>query len=469
MESDCALFPTACTYNSLTGSETCCSLVRGEERSSKYSIGSLQRYLSWSCGLHRTAVHERFEMVFKGFDNTESFDSEEIMAPRLLLRLQVMFTKQKLKKRKAWSDGVLEVMDSGACFLYPAQEAGRVRPGGSPPLDTAFLVQAEVMTLLDGSETELDMEGHLVTVESVDVLGDDAAPQEQAQAVQAQAVQAQAVQAQAVQAQAVKTAPEKEAPTFRSHSRPTAAAAAAAAAAPSTTTIASVGVTAQAIQIPLASRGPSTRTAPAKAAALVTKPACKPFRPPTFRPPRALSGPAGAGGGAGEGGAAAAGSGGAASLEVLSSMQSRASAASIQERYRGTGTAPATAPAAGEGGYTCSSSSILGRYEGVAGSAGNGRYSVAEQELDDMWAEDEVPEGGVSQGRKAEAAPESESEPEPEPEPEPAVGGGGGGGAGVGGCGEDPWGACSPQPAEPPQGQGQGQGQGQVDEDLWGF
>jgi len=150
------------------------------------------------------------------------------------------------------------------------------------------------------------------------------------------------------------------APGYKSHSR----------AAVSVSNTATSTVRASAQQVPPAAQLAHV-VGPVKAAPVLGKP--KPFRPP-FRVPAATA-PA---------------------ATATATATGRASAASIQERYRGVGvttadgTAAAPAPAGGVS--AAGGGAFDSRYAGVAGSAGNGRYSVGDEELDDMWADDEAEE-----------------------------------------------------------------------------
>ena len=74
-----------------------------------------------------------------------------------------LYTKQKLKKRKTWSDGRLTVnFKTGSCSLYNAPAESST---STACLDQCSLTAAQMKRIKDGEELEIDFEGHVATVE----------------------------------------------------------------------------------------------------------------------------------------------------------------------------------------------------------------------------------------------------------------------------------------------------------------
>ena len=86
--------------------------------------------------------------------------------------LRVLYTHQKTKKKKVWKDGRIKVTSS-SCSLYDATPI----PGSSSTiLDTIELSQLEIQSLVNGSNTELESEKYLITIEGpwvVSAVGDN--------------------------------------------------------------------------------------------------------------------------------------------------------------------------------------------------------------------------------------------------------------------------------------------------------
>ena len=76
-----------------------------------------------------------------------------------------LYTQHKMKKRKAWSDGMLHVFSNGQCLLYDSNTSTKITSGSS--MDAVFLKTDELQQLMSGSETEVEMENHLVAIESL--------------------------------------------------------------------------------------------------------------------------------------------------------------------------------------------------------------------------------------------------------------------------------------------------------------
>lgn len=73
-------------------------------------------------------------------------------------RIECLYTHQKAKKRKQWSDGALLLHASGQCELVG--DGSGVRG----PLESRRLSAAQTGALLRGELTELELEGFLVSV-----------------------------------------------------------------------------------------------------------------------------------------------------------------------------------------------------------------------------------------------------------------------------------------------------------------
>ena len=283
--------------------------------------------------------------------------------------LPCLYTKHKIKKRKAWNDGKLVVSDSGQCVLYDANSATKITAGTS--MDAVLLRGEELLQVLSGGEIEIEMEHHLVTIEELPVE-----------------------------------------PSIAPSSRPPPAAAAVPVRRAQNQNVDNSSSALAHCQADLAKQQKRTRpsapwppsTAPVSVAASAVRPElAKPFKPPAFRPP-------------------------AAPAPAAAAAAPSSSAAAISERYKGqyggTGTdAGAGAGAGAEGGG--GANAYNARYEGVAGSAGNGRYVVSSDEIDDMWAEEEALE--QQQERQEQQQPRAvevgarTAPPVPVPAPVPAA------------------------------------------------
>ena len=262
------------------------------------------------------------------------------MASAVAVTLPCLYTKHKVKKRKAWSDGKLVVSASGNCVLYDANSATKITAGVS--IDAVLLRGEELRQVMSGSEIEIEMEHHLVALESLPMETSIAVPSHSPAATVRVPVPRRAQHDDV-----------DNCATTLAHSR---------------------GDTAkQQKQAHPATPWSAMRktvaapvaAAPSLAAACVRSELARPFKPPAVRPPS---------------GAAVT------SASVTAALSS--SIASISERYRGQyGGVGAAAEA---GGGKEAANVYDKRYEGVAGSAGNGRYAVSSDEIDDMWADEEA-------------------------------------------------------------------------------
>lgn len=76
-----------------------------------------------------------------------------------------LYTHQKLKKKKCWSDGELKVLASqGKCMLFALNEK---QPNNLILKETKYLPRSEIDRILNGSADEIEFEGFLVTVEQI--------------------------------------------------------------------------------------------------------------------------------------------------------------------------------------------------------------------------------------------------------------------------------------------------------------
>jgi uncharacterized protein (AIM24 family) len=85
----------------------------------------------------------------------------------MIITLPCLFTKQKTKKKKSWTDGLLKVhRESGMCKLFE-------KPGGkkimTALLDSTTLTREELAVALKGEEIEIDFESFLAMVDAVEV------------------------------------------------------------------------------------------------------------------------------------------------------------------------------------------------------------------------------------------------------------------------------------------------------------
>jgi hypothetical protein len=234
-----------------------------------------------------------------------------------VVSMPCLYTKQKTKKRKAWCDGTLNVNSNGTCVLYGASTLEKISTGGS--LDSVFLKADELRQVMAGLDTEIEMENHIVMVES---LG----------------------------AQTHSSSTQKENVVVHSRANPVEG--------PRKTLRAEVSKVS----------GPSAPAlVPAPTASVI---AAKPFKVPAFRPPSDSS-----------------------SKLVVSQ---NVTASSISARYKGQPSSdPITISGQNVGNTTQVRSEVNRRYEGVPGSAGNGRYIVSSDEIDNLWEGEE--EEGVSE------------------------------------------------------------------------
>lgn len=76
---------------------------------------------------------------------------------------QVLYTKQKTKKRKAWQDGRIEVdFKTGSCFLY----SDGTKTTFCAPLDDPLLLTAKhIAQIKSGLDLELDFANYVATIE----------------------------------------------------------------------------------------------------------------------------------------------------------------------------------------------------------------------------------------------------------------------------------------------------------------
>ena len=76
-----------------------------------------------------------------------------------------LFTKQKEKKRKNWSDGVIKITPHGSCSLFSA-DSNKLN---DKMLESKYLTAGEmnkVKMLQRGEELEIEFENFIVQVES---------------------------------------------------------------------------------------------------------------------------------------------------------------------------------------------------------------------------------------------------------------------------------------------------------------
>lgn len=76
----------------------------------------------------------------------------------------VLYTKQKTKKRKAWQDGRIEVnLKTGSCVLYPSESSASTF---CAPLDDPLLLTEKYMKQIESrQDLEIDFANYLVTIE----------------------------------------------------------------------------------------------------------------------------------------------------------------------------------------------------------------------------------------------------------------------------------------------------------------
>ena len=85
----------------------------------------------------------------------------------MIITLPCLFTKQKTKKKKSWTDGLLKVhRESGACKLFEKPCGKKVM---TTMLDSTTLTQEELKVALKGEEIEIDFESFLVMVDAVEM------------------------------------------------------------------------------------------------------------------------------------------------------------------------------------------------------------------------------------------------------------------------------------------------------------
>ena len=282
------------------------------------------------------------------------------MAHKLLARMPCLYTKQKTKKRKTWHDGRLDVFSSGSCFLFDAPTENKIK--SSAPLDSLVVGGDELQQVLNGGETELELESYLVEIEEITPVeveyADAQRPLDITPAAAAVPVQQKTKREDLNQPQA----------SFQQHSRGNRPMAVA----PDLET----SVPPRDVDKPLVVAGKAVKVV--KAAPIISKAnLVRPFKAPTpFIPPfvnydRVPSIP----------------------IANIISVES------IQARYP-EHKPPQHAPQTRVGGPFDS------RYEGIPGSAGNGRYAVSNDDIDDMWAAEE--DSDASQGQNGQHPNQSE-------------------------------------------------------------
>lgn len=77
--------------------------------------------------------------------------------------LSCLYTSQKMKKRKRWEDGILQINEaSGFCSLFPVQNGGRLV--AVVPLDSQCFPLSIIGRVMCNDIKEIEMEGYMITI-----------------------------------------------------------------------------------------------------------------------------------------------------------------------------------------------------------------------------------------------------------------------------------------------------------------